>query len=130
MLNVDIGAYKRDIESSWLYKIGKFAIDNWIAILIVIVCFVVIRALFNNVIFPYYFEGFKKLYRFEKTLSKMKQVLEEDYSDLWHESEFCLAFLALQDEHQRFVRLSKSNSDGENPRRFHWANRYAKIHIK
>ncbi|CCD73238.1 RGS domain-containing protein [Caenorhabditis elegans] len=60
----------------------------------------------------------------------MKDVLEEDFSDLWHESEFCMAFLALQDEHQRFTRLAKSNSNGENPRRFHWANRYARIHIK
>ena len=76
MLNVDIGAYKRDIETSWfvfafasfvreiqildyrLYKIGKFSVDNWIALLMTIVCVIVIRALFNNVIFPYYFEEF------------------------------------------------------------------------
>ncbi|CAI2307957.1 unnamed protein product [Caenorhabditis sp. 36 PRJEB53466] len=130
MLNVDIAAYKQDIESSWIWNFGRFLSEHWIAIVISLVCLIVIRTLFNNILFPYYYESFKKWYGLESMLSEMKDILEEDYSDLWHESEFCLAFLALQDEHQRLVRLAKSNVHGENPKRFHWANRYAKIHIK
>lgn len=42
----------------------------------------------------------------------------------------CTKCFQLRDEHQRLVHLAKSNVYGENPKRFHWANRYAKIRIK
>ncbi|CAI5439080.1 unnamed protein product [Caenorhabditis angaria] len=95
MLKVDFQKYRQELELWWPYQIFAFLIRHWIAILITIVVLIILKATFNNLIFPTYYESFKKAFGFEKTLANTKKILEADYEDLWHESEFCLAFLAV-----------------------------------
>ncbi|CAD6184196.1 unnamed protein product [Caenorhabditis auriculariae] len=101
------------LASWWVIEVLDSVASFWAPVLITVLLSFFFVAIFEKIIFPNFYEFFKRWFGLKDAAKEMKSVLEDSYEDLWQESEFCVAFLALHDEMQRLLAVATSDVNGK-----------------
>ncbi|WKY03827.1 hypothetical protein Q1695_005074 [Nippostrongylus brasiliensis] len=117
------------IFDNWLTNaIWSYVKANFLAIFITVVVALLVIALFNKLISPYFHERYKRLLFYDDALQHLKDVLEMDYDVLWNQPEFCLAFLKFHEAYQTFLAVARSDASGKTMKVSRY-NKYALIEM-